>query len=135
MLEHATSTTDHRTRTAPAGARAVAVALVLVGAVLGCGSESQSSARDRAATTACGKLESCGQLDAGQIYTSRDDCQVKQSDYWQSTWPPAECDGKIDSNNLDRCITAIDQAQCGNGLDFLDIVLNKCTRDSVCDGM
>jgi hypothetical protein len=83
----------------------------------------------------CSKLESCGQLDAGQLYTSRDDCQVKQTDYWQTTWPPADCDGKINSTNLDRCLTAIDQAQCGNGLDFLDIVLNKCTRDSVCDGM
>ena len=126
----------HR-RTSPTAARAGlgAAALALAAVALACGSESQSSARDRATTAVCNKLESCGQLDAGQLYTSPDDCRVKQTDYWQGTWPPESCDGRINDTNLDRCITAIDQSQCGNGLDFLDIVLNKCTRDSVCDGM
>ena len=96
MPERTTSSTDVLTG-APGGftrAAPIAAVLVLVGAVLACGSESQSSARDRAATAVCSKLESCGQLDAGQLYTSRDDCQVKQTDYWQTTWPPADCDGK-----------------------------------------
>jgi Family of unknown function (DUF6184) len=125
MFEHATLT---RASISLAGAG-------LLVALAACSSESQTSARDRATTAVCNKLQSCGQLDAGQIYTSRDDCQVQQTAYWQNTWPPESCEGRIDSTNLDRCLTAIDQSQCGNGLDFLDIVLNKCTRDSVCDGM
>jgi len=46
---------------------------------------------------------------------------------------PAACEGKINDDQLDRCIGAIEGFRCGDPLDFLD-VLNECNSGRVCTG-
>ena len=112
-------------------ARAILVPLAIFG--VACGSDAQPAARDRVVTTVCNRLDACGELAPGKTYASRDDCRIKQQDYWQNTWPPAECDGKVSSSALDVCVSEVNAAQCGNALDFLSI-LDKCSRGNVCSG-
>ena len=112
----------------------------LLGALLlsACGSdddnnaESQSSARDQATRAACDKLAECGRIGAGQDYETRESCEIDQRASWERTWPPASCDGHIDTTALNACLVAIQTAQCGNALDLLNIYANKCTQANVC---
>lgn len=108
----------------------------LAAAGSGCGGDStaQKPARDQAVTAVCDRLVACGAVGRGLTYESRDDCETRQRDYWQSTWPPADCDGRISSSNLDACLQTIDTAECNNGLDILNVLANKCTKAKVCSG-
>src|SRR6185436_3262552 len=81
---------------------------------------SQSNARELAVAHTCDKYAACGEIaPSGKTYTSRDNCDIKQRSSWESIWPPAECDAKIDTNQLNICLSAIDAVECGNILDVV----------------
>lgn len=113
---------------------------VLLAAVLGlaCGGSSsdQMSARDQATKHVCDRAQACGLIAAGMTYTTRDDCEVRQRDFWQTAWPPAECDGHIADTQLTACLVNIDAIQCSSpGADFVSAAyLGPCTKARICSG-
>src|SRR5436190_22467556 len=114
--------------------RLVAVAVVSLGGFgLGCGggSPTQMSARDQTASAACDYAQRCTLIGTGLTYSSRDDCELKIKNYFETAWPPDQCT-MVSSNGLDACLTTIRIATCGSGADFLNVVANKCTKAAVC---
>lgn len=96
---------------------------------------SQPNARDRAVDAACARFEQCGAIrPSGGSYVSNESCRIDQARIWEGQWPPGECDGRIDGTQLDLCINAIDAAECGEALDILNIVFNKCPKSKICAG-
>jgi hypothetical protein len=95
-------------------------------------SKSLEGARSDAASEACDLAERCGSIGTGKEFVTRSECITKREASLVDLWPAAECDGKIDSDAFDFCITAIKGTQCGNGLDFLNTTFNKCGKAQVC---
>jgi hypothetical protein len=101
-------------------------------AACGDSSTSQIDARDAATRHMCDRAQACGLVGPGLTYESRDDCEVKQRDYWQGQWPPSECDGHIDETQLNACLTNIDAIQCSDiGAGVLSVLLT-CGKGRVC---
>lgn len=107
------------------------ICLLAALALAGC-NISRSEARDSAAKHACDRLNACNQLGAGLAYPDYSTCELQQRNYWDLAWPTGTCENQISTSGFDGCIDAIDGAQCGNGLDILNIILNRCTATSVC---
>ncbi len=118
------------------GLAAVFVALVAVGAaVAGCGGSSRESARDQATTQSCARFDQmCGDIGAGKTFDTLDSCEIQVRAHWDSTWPVASCDGKINEANLEVCLAAIYSTGCTSGLDILDTLAVKCAEAKVCAG-
>lgn len=96
------------------------------------GGDSRQSARQQATTASCDSYARCEAIGSGKKYATLDDCQVKNEAYWNDAWPVAECDNKINSANLEICLGAIRSVECGNGLDLLNVIVNKCPKEKVC---
>jgi hypothetical protein len=101
----------------------------------GCGSSSsQADARDRATSTSCAWFQMCGKIGPGLMYETLDMCQVQVRAKWDTAWPVASCDGKIDESQLELCLQAISSTICDNGLDELNTLVNKCPEVKICAG-
>lgn len=110
-------------------------AAVVAMALAGCGGNfSQPAARDVATKHSCDWYQKCGEISSGKTYATRDACEVDIRKYWDGAWPLAACDGKITPTDLDVCLKGIDSTVCGNGFDYLNTLLNKCSRTQVCKG-
>jgi Family of unknown function (DUF6184) len=110
-----------------------AIALV----ALGCGgtSTSRESARDQATSLTCATYDRCQNgfgAPPDHAYTSRDSCEVDWRAKWETGWPPAECDGKIDGTQLDTCLSAIRGTDCTSLLDIATTIYVKCSKMKVC---
>ena len=111
------------------------IQLVLMLALAGCGGPlSQPAARDLAVVHTCDWVAKCGEIGSGKTYATRDSCDVGQRSEWNNRWSLAKCDGKIQPSDLDVCLKAIDSTVCGNGLDLLNTLFNKCSEAQVCKG-
>lgn len=99
--------------------------------LLGCGNLSQAQARDQATTHACDWYQKCGDIGSGQKYENRDQCEVDVRSQFNNYWPPDQC-GSVKQDDLNVCLTAIDNTVCGNGLDFFNTIFNKCSQSVVC---
>ena len=95
---------------------------------------SQGAARDRATRAACDKYAECDAIGNGAMYETRESCEIDQRAAWDDLWPAGECDGQIDQSQLEACEVTIQTAECGNLLDFVNIIANKCSRANVCGG-
>lgn len=114
--------------------RQVLNTLALFGLIVGCGgTQSQVAARDAATRRACDWYQTCGEIGQGEKYPTRDACEVDVRDGWNDHWPAADCD-KIQSDDLDICLKAIDIAECGNSADIFFTVVGKCSKENVCNG-
>jgi hypothetical protein len=124
-----------QTKTQSPWLAAVILALAVTMTAAACGSNtSQASARDKVTTASCDWQAMCGNIGSGKTYTSRDNCMTQLRAQWDTAWPAAECDGKIDLAQLDICLSAIHATECGNGLDVLNTLANKCPKAKVCAG-
>jgi len=102
---------------------------------LGCGGNlTQSEARQRVTAQSCDWYQNCGDIGAGEQFADRDQCEVSVESFWNTQWPLASCDNKIPPAALETCLQSIENTVCGNGLDFLNTVLNKCGQSQVCKG-
>lgn len=99
----------------------------------GCG-VSREGARDRAVTHACDRLQDCGNIGSGsgKLYSTREDCEIKQRSFWTSVWPDKDCTDQISGDALDLCLQSIDSMACGFSLDLLSLV--NCRSENVCSG-
>jgi hypothetical protein len=101
----------------------------------GCGGNlDQQEAREEAVEASCDRAERCGQIGDGEEFLDRDECEVEVAAFWNGLWPKDQCDGNIRSDDLERCVRAIEDTSCSNGLDFLNTLGNRCSRELVCAG-
>lgn len=108
-----------------------AILLAALGAS-GC-AVSREGARDRAVAHACDRLQACGNIGSGQMYSTRDDCEIKQRSFWTDYWPAADCEDRISGDALDYCLQSIDRAACGISMDIFT-TLSACKKGDVCSG-
>jgi hypothetical protein len=110
----------------------LALALVMTA---GCGgsSVSRSEARDRATGETCSRYVACDLIGAGKAYADRESCEIDWRAKWDMGWPVADCDGKIDQNQLEICLTAIHSTEC-NAFDVLYTIGVKCPKEKICAG-
>jgi hypothetical protein len=119
----------------PVSVMALALSALALGLVVGCGSDhSQAGARDAVTDASCTYYARCGEIGAGKTYETRDSCEVQVRASWDTAWPVETCDGKISSDQLNICLNAIGATECGNALDVLNTLLNKCPQEKICSG-
>jgi hypothetical protein len=112
--------------------RPLALVAGLLFSLAACDDSSQPAARDRTAAAVCARYNACGQVGPGKMYASAESCDIDQRAAWEKMWPAEECDGRIDPVQLDICLQSINAAECMNGLDVLNILVNKCPKSKVC---
>ena len=94
---------------------------------------SRATARDQATSVTCDWYNGCHAFGTtGSMYPSRDSCEIDVRAKWESGWPAAECEGKIDPAALNVCLNAIAGTLCDNALDILNTLANKCGKGKVC---
>lgn len=106
--------------------------LAALALLAGCG-VSRIDARDAATDRACNRYEKCGRIGAGETYTSRDDCEVQQRNFWNNYWPTDVCEDRINTDSLDLCLKSIDSTSCSSDFDMVSTAI-KCSKDTVCTG-
>ena len=101
-----------------------------------CGDTTNSRviARDQATTVSCDWYQMCNQIGPGLKYENRESCDTQVRGQWDSAWPAAMCDSKINQSQLTICINAIKGTECMNALDILNTLANKCPESSICSG-
>jgi hypothetical protein len=113
----------------------LSLAAVTLAVLASCGSDhSQASARDAVTEASCDWYMRCGQIGPGLTHATRDSCEVQVRASWDQAWPVAACDGKINLAQLDICLDSIAVTECGNGLDVLNTLLNRCPQARICSG-
>ena len=113
----------------------MALGVLALGLATGCGSnKSQAGARDAVTEASCDFYARCDQIGSGKTYENRDSCEVQVRASWDTAWPFEACDGKINNEQLDICLSAIGATECGNGLDIANTLLNKCPQTKICSG-
>jgi uncharacterized protein DUF6184 len=101
----------------------------------GCGgvTDTRVEARDSATQHTCARYQACGDLGAGMSYADFSSCTTQWQANWDSAWPAADCQGKIDQSQLAVCLSAIDGTSCTSVLDILNTIYVKCGKANVCD--
>jgi hypothetical protein len=110
--------------------------LAILGAGCGGVSSDREIARDQATTASCDWYQACGQIgpDASQKYQSRSSCETQVRAQWDSGWPVATCESKINQAQLSICLDAIHITECTNPIDILITLGSKCAQANVCSG-
>jgi putative hemolysin len=113
----------------------IAVAFAALG-LAACGDTTNSRviARDQATTVSCDWYQMCNQIGAGLKFENRESCETQVRGQWDSGWPAAMCDSKINQNQLTICLNAIKGTLCTNPLDIINTLANKCPESSICSG-
>ncbi|WP_043428533.1 DUF6184 family natural product biosynthesis lipoprotein [Cystobacter fuscus] len=114
------------------------IMVVGVSGLFGCGTiaditNKQSDAVNAAANTTCNRYQDCGEIAAGKKYSTRDECMNAEKGNWNGRWSVAECDNRINGDNLNFCLDAIEATSCGNVFDQINTA-TKCTQNDVCSG-
>jgi hypothetical protein len=92
---------------------------------------SVDAGRETAAQHSCRFNQKCGDIGPGKSFATIDECLTKARADWQDTWPTSSCDGKMNPDKFNVCITAIDNTQCNNIIDLF-ATGSKCARGEVC---
>ena len=111
--------------------RMALASLGLLALLVLCGCMSVADAREGGAARWCRFEERCGNVGSGQRYASPAEClTAKRADFLN--WGPTDrCDGRINGQTLDVCLTTIDNMQCNNIVDYL-ATLSKGESSDVC---
>jgi len=101
----------------------------------GCGSvtDSRVEARNEATQHTCDQYQACGAIGPGLSYPDQASCTTAWQANWDTAWPAADCQGKIDQAQLHFCLSAIDGTSCTSLLDIADTIYVKCGKATVCD--
>ncbi|MFO0594747.1 MAG: DUF6184 family natural product biosynthesis lipoprotein [Myxococcaceae bacterium] len=107
------------------------VSLLVGSLALGSSCLSVEGARETGAQRSCQFEDKCGNIGSGKRYANFGECMTdKRADY-QSLWPSDRCQGRIDAQNFDTCMKAVDNTRCNDLLDAINTV-SKCSSSSVC---
>ena len=96
----------------------------------GCG-WTVSGAREAYAQKWCNYYVRCQEVGSGKYYSTTDDCLIAERNVALNLWPTSDCEGKISSQGLDICLSAIDNTQCNNLIDQA-LTATKCLKNSIC---
>jgi hypothetical protein len=114
------------------------IAAGIVGLV-GCGTSTipditnrQVDAVNSASERSCNRYDACGKIGAGKKYETRAACESDNDSFWNGRWDAADCDGHINGDALDVCLTSIDGTECNSGLDQLETAFLRCAKSDVC---
>lgn len=104
----------------------------------GCSSKPETPSRadavQSAADATCDWYQRCDLIGPERAYATRDSCDAQTRSQWDLLWSSSSCEGKIDSQELDACMKAIDATQCQSGLDVFNTLVSKCPESKVCGG-
>jgi hypothetical protein len=111
--------------------------LVAAASVLGAGGcggvkTSRADAREKATKTTCDRYEVCDLIGPGLSFEDRESCDITWESNWESAWPIADCEGRIDDAALKVCLDRIASTAC-EGFDFVG-TLGICAKQNVCIG-
>ena len=100
----------------------------------GCGGvkTSRADAREKATKATCDRYTKCGAIGPGLSYADRESCEIAWESFWESAWPIADCEGRIDNDAFNVCISRINSTMC-EGLDVFK-TLDICAKKNVCIG-
>ena len=70
----------------------------------------------------------------GLNYETRESCDIFWTSFWESAWPAADCEGRIDEDAYHVCLNRIASTDCKNFGDFLG-TLGVCAKQNVCIGV
>ena len=90
-----------------------------------------TDARESGANHSCRYEDRCGNVGSGKSYASFADCLTSKRADFLNAWPTDKCDGRINGQNLDTCLKAIDNTQCNNIVDQF-ATLTKCQSGDIC---
>jgi hypothetical protein len=115
-------------------ARVLLVAVAPVLGALGCGGvkTSRADAREKATQRTCDRYDKCKAIGPGLMYENREACEIAWEAYWENAWPIADCEGRIDGDALNVCLSRINGTMC----EVLDVfkTLDICAKKNVCVG-
>jgi hypothetical protein len=105
--------------------------VLILGLLVASGCTSVVDARELAAQRSCRYEERCGNIGAGKGYAGISECLTDKRADFLSAWPTDRCDGRVNPETLNVCLTAIDNTRCNDFVDALNTAL-KCGSDDVC---
>jgi hypothetical protein len=88
-------------------------------------------AADRIADARCEREQRCGNIGAGETYSSTQDCLSRVRTDWRDELNERECPGGIHQQQLDECLAQVRTEACGNALDKLSRMA-ECTGAQIC---
>lgn len=89
------------------------------------------SAMDSIAEARCAREAKCDNIGSEKDYSSTEDCLARIKDEWRDDLNARECPGGVDEPELDECLTAIRDDECGNPFDTLSRVA-ECGAGQIC---
>jgi hypothetical protein len=92
----------------------------------------RAEAREKATKATCDRYTKCGAIGPGLSYDNRESCEIAWESIWESAWPIADCEGRIDNDAFNVCINRINSTMC----EVLDVftTLDICAKKNVCIG-
>lgn len=114
---------------------------VLAVSIVGCGSSNVADITDRqedavraATKRTCDRYEECGRIGTDKTYTTRDECDAEVKSYWNDRWPAADCNDRINGDNLETCLQSVDTTDCNSYFDKFVTAFGACAKSDVCAG-
>lgn len=89
-------------------------------------------AAESIADARCNREQKCNNIGADKKYSSVTDCLARIRNDWKDDLNARECPGGINRKELNECLTAIRDEDCGNPFDSLGRV-TACTAGQICE--
>jgi hypothetical protein len=86
---------------------------------------------DRITAARCAREEHCNNVAVGRKYETLDACQREMRDSAYEALSPERCPAAIDPAQVNDCLAAIEDEQCGQVIDTIERVA-ACHPDSLC---
>lgn len=90
-----------------------------------------TSATSSIAEARCAREATCENIGNDKTYSSSDDCMARIRDEWRDDLNALECPGGVNQTELNECLTAIRNEDCGNPFDTLGRVMD-CSSGQIC---
>lgn len=94
------------------------------------------AAQTQSATSAltqsrCEREQRCNNIGAERKYSSFEDCRVEVGRDWRDDLNARECTRGVEQRQLNECLVAIRNEDCGNPFDSLERI-TACTSGQIC---
>jgi len=88
----------------------------------------------RIAETRCTREEACGNIGAGKTFGDREACSNYVQDHGRADLHSARCPGGIDQEELEECLAAIQEQECGSLIDRAARIV-ACRSSDMCQAI
>jgi hypothetical protein len=92
-----------------------------------------ASAGESIAEARCAREQVCGNTGDNKKYSSQQDCLARIRADWKDDLNARECPNGVNQTQLNECLKAIRDEDCGNPFDTLGRVA-ACTKSQICNG-